>query len=56
MNNPVNDLADKHGGVWGEHPDYPVETWKYDVANGDTRNSYWQWVLAEIEAHGENED
>lgn len=43
-------LADKHGGVWREHPDHRVEDWKYEVANDDTRRSYWDWVLAKLES------
>lgn len=38
-----------HGGVWGEHPDHPVGSWMYQVANGDTRSGYWQWVESSIE-------
>ena len=29
---------------WAEDADWPVADWQYDVANGDTRLSYWQWV------------
>lgn len=29
---------------WGECPEYPVETWQYEVANGDTRLGYDEWV------------
>lgn len=36
-------------GFWGSHPEYPVEDWKYEVNNGDTRRGYWQWVEAMIE-------
>ncbi len=31
-------------GPWGEHPDHPVDDWKYEVANDDTRLGYWAWV------------
>lgn len=31
-------------GPWGEHPQHPVEDWKYAVANDDTRLGYWAWV------------
>lgn len=47
--NPISDLAARFGGVWGEHPRHPVADWQIEVANGDTRNGYWQWVMAEIE-------
>lgn len=29
---------------WGEDKDFPIEDWQYDVANGDTRLGYWNWV------------
>jgi hypothetical protein len=29
---------------WEEDPDYPVADWKYEVANGNTRMGYWEWV------------
>lgn len=43
-------LADEHGGVWGEHPDYPVADWQNEVASGATRNGYWAWVAAQIDS------
>ncbi|MFB9062232.1 MULTISPECIES: hypothetical protein [Sphingobium] len=33
-------------GPWGEHPDYPVDDWKYEVVNGETRLGYWSWVAS----------
>ena len=38
------ELAAQYGGVWDEHPDYPVSDWKYEVACNDTRLGYWDWV------------
>jgi hypothetical protein len=32
-------------GYWGEHPKYPVEDWRYQVANNETRQGYWEWCL-----------
>lgn len=30
---------------WNDsHPNFPVEDWKHDVANGDTRLGYWEWA------------
>jgi hypothetical protein len=29
---------------WDDHPDYPVKDWQYEVANGDTRLGYWDWI------------
>lgn len=41
------DLITKFG-VWGEHRDYPVADWKYEMANDDTRSGYWEWVANRI--------
>jgi len=46
------ELADQHGSIWGAHPKYPVWDWQYEVANGDTRLGYWEWVLSCIERDG----
>ncbi len=37
-------------GPWGEHPGHPVEDWKFEVLNGDTRLGYWEWVAVRGEA------
>lgn len=34
---------------WDHHPDHPVEDWQYEVANGDTRRAYIDWVNSQIE-------
>jgi hypothetical protein len=36
---------------WGEDPDYPRADWRYQVANGDTNQGYWEWVEHEKEIH-----
>ncbi|XAI97093.1 hypothetical protein [Dolichospermum phage Dfl-JY45] len=41
-------LADSCGGFWSTHPDHPIEGWQHDVAEGDTRLGYWDWVVAEV--------
>lgn len=41
--------VDSFGGWWGEHPGFPVSDWLYEVANGDTRLGYWEWVKAQLE-------
>jgi hypothetical protein len=33
-------------GYWKEHPDHPVLEWKEEVASGETRLGYWEWVVA----------
>jgi len=29
---------------WATAPDFPVDDWKYEVANDETRRAYWDWV------------
>ena len=41
--------AQTYSDVWAEDPDYPVEQWKYEVENDDTRRGYWDWVEAQRE-------
>lgn len=48
MEPDIEALADRHGGYWGAHPDYPVADWQYEVANDDTRRGYWEWVEAKL--------
>lgn len=47
---PIHALADKYGGTWGQHPNYPLEDWTYEVGNGDTRLGYWEWVDVKLQA------
>lgn len=35
---------------WQDHPDFPASDWQHEVAAGDTRRSYVEWVKAQIEA------
>ena len=54
--NPIEKLADEHGGYWeGEHDDFPVSDWKYEVRNEDTRQGYWEWVANKVEATADEE-
>ena len=46
----ANQLADEFG-IYGNHPEYPVRDWKYEVENGDTRLGYWAWVENMIEVN-----
>jgi len=39
---------------WGNHPDYPIEDWRHEVADDNTRLGYHEWVdhqreIAEME-------
>jgi hypothetical protein len=45
----INQLIEKFGGdhgYWGEHPNFPVQDWKNEVSNNDTKQGYWEWVQA----------
>lgn len=44
-------LNDRYG-YWDAHATWPVEDWKTEVDNGDTRHGYWEWVANQIELHG----
>jgi hypothetical protein len=46
MESMVREFSEKHGGTWGEHPDYLVSDWQNEVATGDTRMGYWDWAHA----------
>lgn len=43
MEDDVEILINKYG-YWGEHPDHDVDSWKYEIANNDTRLGYLDWV------------
>lgn len=48
---PALALADRVGGargIWGEHPEYPVRDWQWEVGEDYTRLGYWEWVLAHL--------
>lgn len=49
MMNQTGETLLKGWGVWGEHPDHPLEDWRYEVANDDTRQGYWDWVAKRVE-------
>ena len=42
-------LKEKFGGHWNEHPDHIVKNWKDEVAKDDTRLGYWEWVAQKIQ-------
>ena len=51
----VEVLTTQHG-IWGSHPTWPTDDWKSEVDNDDTRLGYWEWVVHQIEQHGEAVD
>jgi len=34
---------------WDDHPNHSPDEWQYEVANGDSRQSYVDWVNSQIE-------
>lgn len=34
---------------WDEHPEHSVADWQHEVANGDTREGYWEWCAEQEE-------
>lgn len=48
MDEDIERLSEKHGGYWGEHPQYPVGDWQLEVANDDTRQGYWEWLESKL--------
>ena len=38
---------DEPMNYWSEHP--LAEDWRYEVANGDTRQGFWEWLEAQEE-------
>lgn len=42
---PVTRVNGRVYPYWdGEHPDHPVSDWQGEVAKGNTRRGYWEWV------------
>lgn len=39
---------EQHFSERGGHPTYLHQDWKYEVANGDTRRGYWEWVASSV--------
>lgn len=40
---------------WDDHPDYPTEDWTDEVINGDTRQSYIEWVNSRLDDRANND-
>lgn len=39
----------KEHGYWSDFPGYPMEDWRSEIINNDTRQGYWDWVDGRIE-------
>ncbi|MDO8415218.1 MAG: hypothetical protein Q7S87_03280 [Agitococcus sp.] len=48
-------LANFYGGFasWGQHPKYKRENWAHEVSEGNTGQSYWDYVVSELESNAE---
>lgn len=42
----LDNLFDEN--TWAEHDRYPVADWQYEVANGDTRQGYREWLYNKL--------
>ena len=42
-------IAEAHGGTWGQHPEYSLESWRAEVQDNATVLGYWSWVISQIE-------
>lgn len=48
---------EEHGGdPWAEHSDVPVSDWQAEVANGDTRLGYLDFVRARLATAADDSD
>ena len=41
---PALEWKEKHG-YWSEHPLHPLEDWRSEVINQDTKQGYWGWAV-----------
>lgn len=53
MTKVIQKLMDENDGYWGEHAQFPLADWQYQIASGDTRQGYWEWVADQIEAQND---
>ena len=43
-----------NGDAWSEHPKFPRQDWRAEVAAGDSQRGYWDWVNGQLEAERHN--
>ena len=48
------ELANNTLSHWDAFDPYPPSDWMSEVANGDTRRGYWDWVINNLECDEEN--
>lgn len=51
---PIDNYAEKPASHWDVNPDHPLEDWKYEIANDDTRLGYSDWVAHRIESEDQS--
>lgn len=44
----LRDKYDTEKG-WGWHPHMPAESWRHEVAVGNTRLGYWDWAVHQLQ-------
>ena len=43
-----HELREKYD-YWGSHPACPVQGWRHEVGEDNTRQGYWAWVVGDLE-------
>jgi hypothetical protein len=62
MMSPLSDaptgeeLREKYGGTWANHPDFPHGDWGRAAMENETRQGYWDWVESSVFSHIEEVD
>ena len=54
ITNEVENFKEK-AGYWETLEDCPIEDWRYEVANDDTREGYHDWCINRL-ANAEDDD
>jgi hypothetical protein len=56
MNKTAKKIYEEFGFTHGEHPDFPKNEWRDEVADHATLLGYWDWVAREVTLEKEHED
>lgn len=49
---PIREMPEPPESHWDNDPEFPPEDWQAEVANGETRQSYHEWVSSKREQDG----
>ena len=52
---PDMDGAEEVHDLWENHLRYTPEMWMHEVAEGNTRSGYWDWVYAQEDAEDQSD-